>query len=346
MKIHVFNSDFVHIGILLTYMSLIWNEDYQNYDSFILHARDTAQSVELLRNGNFLVPDGKDTSGIITEVVTDSRERTIMAMGYTSGYLLEQRIIMTTNNTVNAIDGMRNIVSNNLRGVDDIVVDNTGNYDDVFEIQHTYTTLPEAINEICVGSGLGWRMRFDLPNKKHVFEVYKGVDRRYTQTTNVQAVFSDELRNLYNIVIDDDNTFFKNVAIVAGAGEGANRKVIEVGNATGKDRHELFVDARDLQPEGSETVNSPAYINRLTNRGVSKLNDYIRRQSFEIDIDYNDFGIRYSLGDYISCRSQKYDVLLSVRIQKYTDVVENNTKTTSLTLGAPRLDALGAEKLK
>ena len=345
MRINVFDKEFVRIGILTTYVSLIWNEDYQNYDSFILHARDITENVKLLKNGNFLVPDGKETAGVITEVVIDSTDKTIMAMGYTTGYLLDQRIVAVTNNTVNAESGMRNIVSNNIRGFNDISVAPSKGYADTFEIQHTYTEVPVALNEIAVGSGLGWKMRFDHRNKKHVFEVYKGVDRRQTQNVNTQAVFSDELRNLNNIVIDDDITLFKNYAYVAGAGEGVDRKIVEVGTAVGRDRHEMFVDARDLQPEENETENSFDYEERLKNRGISKLNERIQRQSFEIYIDYLDFGTRYNLGDYISCRSRKYNVTLSVRIQKYTDVVENNTKITSLTLGTPRLDVIGYDRL-
>ncbi|MDT2284838.1 hypothetical protein P7H17_00070 [Paenibacillus larvae] len=48
----------------------------------------------------------------------------------------------------------------------------------------------------------------------------------------------------------------KNIAVVAGQGEGEDRKIVTVGTSTGLNRHEMFVDARDVgtQEEGSEPL--------------------------------------------------------------------------------------------
>ena len=55
---------------------------------------------------------------------------------------------------------------------------------------------------------------------------------------------------------------YANVAVVQGAGEGENRATVTVGltDATGADRRELYVDARDVQPdeEKGETNKSEA----------------------------------------------------------------------------------------
>ena len=67
---------------------------------------------------------------------------------------------------------------------------------------------------------------------------------------------------------------FGNYAIVAGQGEGVNREIITVGsNATGLDRHVIFVDARDLESS-----------NDLPARGESKLNEHRRVLSFQSEI--------------------------------------------------------------
>lgn len=39
---------------------------------------------------------------------------------------------------------------------------------------------------------------------------------------------------------------YRNVALVAGEGEGLDRKTIPVGAAEGMERYELYVDARDV----------------------------------------------------------------------------------------------------
>ena len=60
---------------------------------------------------------------------------------------------------------------------------------------------------------------------------------------------------------------------VQGAGEGDERATVWVGdvNATGSDRREMYVDARDVQPEDGETSTSQSYLEKLADRGGEKL---------------------------------------------------------------------------
>ena len=77
--------------------------------------------------------------------------------------------------------------------------------------------------------------------------------------------------------------------MVQGAGEGENRATVTVGltDATGADRRELYVDARDVQPdeEKGETSRSEAYLERLMARGTNKLLEQLRTGSIELTID-------------------------------------------------------------
>src|SRR5699024_553894 len=71
---------------------------------------------------------------------------------------------------------------------------------------------------------------------------------------------------------------YKNFAVVAGQGEGADRRIVTVGDAVGKDRRVLFVDARDVEEETDEEDPQPIPVHeiaeRLRNRGKQKLAEY------------------------------------------------------------------------
>ena len=85
-------------------------------------------------------------------------------------------------------------------------------------------------------------------NSSNVFEfsLYAGLDHSYQQTTNPYVIFSPEFNNIITSTYTEDDIPFKNVALVAGVGEGDERVTISVGSASGLDRRELYVDARDI----------------------------------------------------------------------------------------------------
>ncbi len=74
--------------------------------------------------------------------------------------------------------------------------------------------------------------------------------------------------NLLNAGWSFSDTDYANVALVQGAGEGDERATVwgDV-NATGSDRREMYVDARDVQPEDGETSTSQSYLEKLADRG-------------------------------------------------------------------------------
>ena len=80
-----------------------------------------------------------------------------------------------------------------------------------------------------------------------------------------------------------------NVALVAGEGEGSERKTSTYGDASGLDRRELFVNAADISTvtESGEDIPESEYYNQLKQRGVEKLSEHkvINKADGEIDIN-------------------------------------------------------------
>lgn len=165
------------------------------------------------------------------------------------------------------------------------------------------------------------------------FRVLKGADRSRGNTSGNKIVeFSKELKNLYSSTYTKDKTAIKNVAYVAGEGDGVDRVVTSSGDVakTGLDRVELYVDARDLQStdEKGNTLSQTDYQNALKQRGRVKLSDCIVSESSESSINLAqpiyEYGVDYFLGDTISSINSKLGVISTLQV---TSIIISDTST-------------------
>lgn len=342
MQVWVFDREINKKGVINTYISLQWGESYQNRGVFTLVVSDTQENINLLQEEYLLFMTGKSTAMVIKERSFDDTKQILTIRGFTTIEFLNQRILYGYKTITNAEQGMRQMVSENLRGLPVSQTANKG-YQELFNAQYSNALLLDIFPEICAETELGIIMLFDHYNKKHIFDVYKGVDRTFGQSVNVPVLFGEQWHNLNNALILDDKSIFKNVAYVLGGGEGLERIYVEVGTSQGRDRYELPVDAKDLQQQDGQSLEQ--YKQLLVARGIAKLNEHNQRASFQAEVDGRDFGIKYNLGDKITCKSQKYGIQLNTRIMQYNQVVENNVSKIFLTLGQPEITVIGELKL-
>lgn len=356
MILYIFDRDYNFIGFIDNYISLTWREEYQGRGEFQLTCVDTDVNIARLKQNYFVWKKGKKTAMVIRYVESSEEENTIIIRGYTTLDLLTQRYIYPTQTISNIEVGMRDLInhcftSSEDRKVEDLSLADIEGFSYILDTQYTGKELLETLVTLATESGLGFFMQFDYENKRNIFTIYEGIDRTFGNEINDPAMFSAEFGNLQNVIILDDMTVYKNVAIVAGAGEGSARIVIEVGNAAGWDRNELFVDARDLQKESTDdegnttTISDAEYEANLISRGTEKLNEHIRAQSFTGDVDTQEFGVKYNLGDIVSCKSSRYGIRLDARITQYEEVIENNITTITPTFGDPEITFLKEVKL-
>ena len=183
-----------------------------------------------------------------------------------------------------------------------------------FVFQTRYKQLDEELAKIGLTSGLGWTVKLDLVNKKYVFDVLVGVDRTAGQDVNSRAIFSDEFDNLSSQKIMQSKVDYKNVAFVAGQGEGASRRIITVGEASGFDRHEVFIDARDIENDED-----------LPDRGMQKLSEYEKISAFESQILEKSnlvYEEDYNLGDGVTIQNKEWGVTVDTRLENITEIYE------------------------
>lgn len=194
--------------------------------------------------------------------------------------------------------------------------------------QYTGNNLLETVQEVCKAYGLGFRAVSD--NRSIVtprVELLEGVDRSEGQERNSPVIFAAEYENLLSSSYLLDTTEYKNVAIVAGEGEGKNRKRATYGSASGLHRRELFVDARDLSTNEGE-ISDEDYTAQLTARGAEKIAENPITEAFDGEIDTANFVLDedYTLGDIVTVENE-YSIRKNVRIAAIVECWDENGYT-------------------
>lgn len=345
------DTQFTPIGYLDQYTSLTWPDKYNGYDSFELYAPITDLNTELLQKNNIIWNMGRNAC--IIEIVEsefgEDGERNYLVKGRTLEALLESRIIWNTYSCTNKYisTAMYDIVSQNcvnptmaVRKIPYLYCATDTFVGKKIEYQESSSTVYEALVDLSQEEEIGFTIDFLPDDKKLLFRVYQGTDYSNLSQPNyilLSTNMEDILSSDYYLNVQPEKT----MALVAGEGEGTERKKIQVGevNSAGFARKELYVDARDLQStvysdDGTEEELTEAeYLSRLTTRGLNKLAQCIITQTFEAQIRSTGgqyvFGVDYKVGDKILMEDRVLGIRVAGRI---TNAVYTYSKTNRLTL--------------
>lgn len=317
MVFEVTETVFAAIGEINEFTHLLWPDHYAGYGTFELQAPVTEENQTLLREGNYLWTGG--TNAAVIEIInseTDTKgQKKYVIKGRTLEFLLSTRIVWGTysannkpvstimyelveQNCVNPSDSNRKIpyltCGTDLEVGSKISHQKTGGYvyDDILDLSSE--------------SELGFNVLF-LPVERELrFVVTQGVDRTNLQSLN-SVLLSTDLEDILASEYYLNNQDVRNLAWVQGEGEGESRKEVVAGENTkvkGFNRRELYVDARDVQhsvynPDGTTTeLTEEEYLATLRSRGLIKLADYPRTETFEATIRTT--GGQYTYGkDYL-----------------------------------------------
>ena len=287
MDIEVYNENFDLILILDIYESLVWNDRYYEHGDFTLDIPDNTSITQFLQPYYYLGIAASEKLMII-EQQTPSSDSVDGNMVEISGRSLEsillRRIIwqQTTisGNVQNAIQRLLNeaIISPSVadRKISNFIfsasTDTNVTSKTINEKQYTGDNLYDVISEICKEVKLGFKITLNS-NKQFVFQLYSGNDRTSTQLTYPAVEFSYNNDNLISTKYTMDTKDYCNVTLVAGEGEGLERKTATYGSSSGLSRRELYTDARDISSnEGSDDeIPLETYITLLQERGKEKL---------------------------------------------------------------------------
>lgn len=341
MDIYVLDKNLEVVRVIDEYISVIWTTRYQTYGDFELYLGARKDLIEDLKYGYYLVRE-QDVSGdeyhnvmIIynREMVTDEETGDkLIITGQCLKSILRRRVmrqmIFTTATTVEM--DLWGIITQNFThpdrpervidiktGTDHIINDYTMNS------QITGGTVSDAFYDICQTYGYGYDMY--IKGGDFYLYIFEGEDRSYDQDTNPHVVFSPEFDNLISCDYKEIREDYANVAYVFGEGEGKYRKYAIQGNASGLDRFELWVDARNISSDDGE-ISAAEYAAQLRQDGEEALAEHKAMATFEGNIlnavNYA-YGEDYYIGDIVQIEND-YGVSVKTRI---IEIIESEDET-------------------
>lgn len=334
MVFNIYDATLTRIGEVNTFLSSTWEEAYCDRGLCQLVVTNSAAASRILVPGNFVGRVGRKT---VWQIKTkEKRSGELWISGFTVNYtLLEDRILEGTHVSGNIESDLRNAVSNTRPAP--IVGLNTANgLTGSVESEHTYPDLFSLSKDLCGAADYGFRFIHDRRQKKLLFDVWQGEEKP-------NAKFAEAFGNLANLILQQSDVNFKNVAYVGGSGEGADRVFVTCGatETTGLDRHEMFVDARDLQQDNKTRAE---YESILQQRGIEKLNENNKKLAVTFDVDPDRFGVDYDLGDVIYSILPEDGLKLFVRVIAFEEVAEKNKVKIAITVGTPIIQTIGGKR--
>ena len=327
MDLWILDGDtFEPVGIVDTASSVIWVNRFRECGDFEIYINATAQSVELLQKDRMVTRPGDEMACIIEAVNLDTNEENgdyLKVTGRCTRSILDRRIIWDQTVLTGTVeDGMRRLVTDAFisptdpaRKYEKLTLAPAHGYTDQVAAQYTGDELLAAITELAAANNYGFKM----PLRGGLFELdfYKGVDRSAGQSKNPRVIFSEEFDNLAASSYSSDKTKYKSVALVAGEGEGADRRRTTVTRSVdqeGLHRREMFIDARDVSSNEGE-ITDDEYTAQLAERGRTNMAEAASVESMAgtiLDRQYK-YGVDYFLGDIVTVQN-KYGIMVNAQV--------------------------------
>lgn len=363
MDLFVFDNNIKLLGIIDKYESYRITERYQDAGEFSLSLYLGEHSLEvlsLLKIGRYVYKTGEVEAGIIETIhleKTSEGKTAINIQGGNLTSLLNRRIHWGRFNMYGKVeDILKSLLEDNFispsdpnRAVPGLTIGALPETDKNIRFQTSFGNILSQISRMAKLYDFGFRIMLDVSNQQLVFLAYKGKDKTIGNNLRPPVIFGEYMENIlksdYNKSIQD----LKNTALIAGAGEGADRFITELDDGIqGWDRLELYVDARDVdktipsEEEGGEDEEIPddEYQELLIERAREKLEEHSTIESFDgiinpyanhkyTDVD-ND---GYYLGDKVTYLMRDWNIQLDTEIKEVTRSYEENGENIEVVFG-------------
>lgn len=300
MEAYILNQAFERIGIADAFESFIWTDRFQEAGDFEIYCFPSTEMLDRAKQDYYLENPDSEHLMIIEgcTITTDVEEGDrLIVKGRSLESILDRRIVWTQTTLNGNFQSelkrllMENVIEPELeeRTISNFVFvesDDPAITELTIEAQFTGDNLYDIICDQCKANKIGFKITL-TSDFEFAFSFYKGEDRSYDQTENSYVVFSPNFENIINSRYLESAETYKNVTLVAGEGEGPDRKTATVGTETGLLRRELFTDARDISKtrEDKSTISDSEYAQLLTTRGEEKLSEHKVQIAFEGEMD-------------------------------------------------------------
>lgn len=371
--LRVMNSNFKIIDTLKKYTFAQYEDKFREIGTFQVLA-------QLVKENNYLFDEKEQyyilfdefTVGKVEKVVKDSDseyDKTITITGRLAPVLLTQRVINSivdfTGNSVDYIVtllqmcfDLDNIDSNRYVYMN-VATDDVSESKELSAVKKQVTGgyLWDEIQETMELDDLGlffypkltsvYSDRLDIETnvKFWTLMLSSGTDRRVKNKEGNEAIiFSQSLSNISRTAYTKDSESYKNVAYVAGEGEGTDRKWYElkinqenaIGEQNGWNRSELWIDARDLQSEDADgnKLTQEQYETNIKERTNEKAKENNVSHSYESTVTVRKLEYRkdFDKGDWVTIKDDELGVIIDAQIVSVIVTEQDSKRIVDVTL--------------
>lgn len=324
MELLILDKNFASSDTLDVFESLIWTDRYAEYGDFELYMPANKKTLDMLPSGYYLYLKESEHMMIIEdfELDTDTDEGVhLKVTGRSLESILDRRIVWgLTTLTGSLQNGIKKLLDENIISPSDasrkipnfVFRASTDERITALNIDAQYfgENLYDVIVDICKSENIGFKVVLEGSN--FVFSLYMGQDRSYDQDVNPYVVFSPGFDNLMNSNYIESEKTLKTITLVAGEGEGSNRKTVSVASTEGGksalERRELFTDAAGVSSTvDGGTLTDAEYNSQLIQKGFEELSKNKKTTSFEGEVDSGTtytYSEDYYLGDVVQIANE------------------------------------------
>jgi len=340
MELYVYDRNLVQLGLIEKITSFIWTRRYWYVGGFQLLVPFTVRHAELLKKRHLITMRSDMEAGEIRFVEIRKNEHgkeEIEVTGqFISGWIGKRTVLNPIIMTAPPQQIINRLVTENVtnptaadRRIEDIT------HAPIADIQRPnveyasepFINVKLATKQIAKAAQLGFNIAADIRQRRLFFNIYDGRDLTEDQQANPPAVFSMEFDNVLEQTFTNCIENLRTVAYVGGEATGNRpRRIVEVGNATGLDRDEVFINASDIlsQQIGDAQMNA-----QLTQRGIQQLGYFAETLGFASKINQHAnlrYKTDYDLGDRVTCINQRWGVRINARITEITETYQDHSK--------------------
>lgn len=238
--------------IIDTYSSIIWAPRYNDLGDCELVISATEENFKKINECKYITRTDDEMVCEIKKIEIQTDEENgnqFIITGTDIKNILNQRIVEKQTNFNGFVeDYIRKLINDSIinptnpdRKIKNFILANKVGFTEKISEQVTYDYVGNKIQELC--KQYGWGYKITIVNENFVFSLYKGEDK------SDYITFSQDYDNISTTSYSKDDSNIKNIALIAGEGEGAERVTTTIGEGKGIDRHELYIDARDVSSE-------------------------------------------------------------------------------------------------
>ena len=238
--------------IIDTYSSAIWAKRYNDIGDCELVISASIENFRKIKECKYIARNDDDMVCKIKKVELQTDEENgdqLILKGKDITDILNQRIVIKQTNFNGSVeDYIRTLINDSIikptntdRKIKNFTLANKKGFTETIREQVTYDNVGDKIQKLC--KQYGWGYKVTINNGSFIFTLYKGSD------ISEYITFSHNYDNISTTDYSKDDSNIKNVALIAGEGEGVARRTTTIGKGVGIDRHELYVDARSVSSE-------------------------------------------------------------------------------------------------